>query len=84
MAAVSTSSDPEQSQAAVQALLNGPAAPPPVGVTPNFENPPNLTRIAFPLLTIFSIISTLAVLVRTYTKLYLIRSTAYEDCRSHR
>ena len=31
-----------QRQTDLKTLLNGPASPPPVGVQPNFENPPNL------------------------------------------
>lgn len=70
----------EQSAAKIQALLNGPAGPPPSGVLPNFENPPNLNSEIIFTLTFCMAIATIAVLMRMYAKLFLIRSMAYEDC----
>lgn len=67
---------PEQ----VQALLNGPARAPPAGVPPNLENPPNLNHYLIITLVLCVLFSTLAVLIRMYTKFFLIRSVAYEDC----
>lgn len=83
MAALPTTSIPDQAQVLIQALLNGPAAKPPAGVEPNFKNPQNINAVIIPLLSLFAVISTLAVVVRTYTKLYIIRSMAYEDCKPY-
>ena len=66
--------------AQLQALLNGPAGPPPPGVTPNFVNPPNHTTLAIAVMTVGLTASTLVLLMRIYTKVYLIRSLALEDC----
>ena len=78
MATPSPSQSPEQMQAE---LLNGPAAKPPVGVVPNFVDPTNLDTAVITVLSVCLIIGTLAVLIRTYTKLMLIKSIAYEDCK---
>lgn len=70
----------EQSAAKIQALLKGPAGPPPSGVLLSFDNPPNLNSEIIFTLTLCMAITTIAVLMRMYTKLFLIRSMAYEDC----
>lgn len=64
----------------LDALLNGPAGPPPPGVRPNFDDPANLNGLVILTLTLCLVFATLAVLMRTYTKLFLIRSWDYEDC----
>ena len=77
----STSALPTQAQAKIQALLNGPAGTPPVGVLPTLDNSSNM---ATPLTIILCLTSaTLLVLLRMYTKLFILRSIAYEDCGSH-
>ncbi len=76
MATVTTTPTPEQ----LQALLNGPAGKPPAGVLPNFQNPPNLNAFLILTLTLVLTFGTLAILMRMYTKLFIIRSVAYEDC----
>jgi hypothetical protein len=78
MAAPTTSPTSEQ----LQTLLNGPAAMPSAGVLPNFVDPPNLNAVIIPILTLCLFLATLAVLARVYTKMFIIRSTAYEDCKS--
>lgn len=70
----------EQLQAKIQAKLNGPAMVPPPGITPNFVNPPNLNHIVVLTLVLCMVFSTLAVVMRMYTKLFIIRKTAFEDC----
>ena len=71
---------PEQAEAQRQALLNGPAAPPPFGTVSNFEDPANLnTYLALTIALCFSL-GTFSVVLRTYTKKYIIRLLAYEDC----
>ena len=64
----------------VQLMLHGPAGTPPKGVVPNFENPSNLNVIVAIALVFCVGFAFLAVLIRMYTKLFLIRSLAYEDC----
>lgn len=71
---------PEQSMAALQRLLNGPAATPPAGVTPDFDDPPNQRLFVIAILVLCLTFSTLAVLMRMYTKLFLVRSLVPEDC----
>lgn len=65
----------------LQALLDGPAGTPPAGVTPKFEDPQNLNAFLTLTLTLTLTFGTLAVLMRIYTKLFIIRSIACEDCR---
>ena len=83
MAAPTQSLTPEQSQAALQTLLNGPAGLPPAGVTPNLENPPrNLTSIFHVTATLTLSFTAVTVMIRIYTKRCVLRSMGYEDCRS--
>lgn len=70
-----------QVHAEVKELLNRPAGQPPVGAVPNFHNPPNLDTVFVTTATLCAGVAALAVLIRSYTKLVLIRSTAYEDCQ---
>ncbi|KAL9131152.1 MAG: hypothetical protein Q9217_000853 [Psora testacea] len=75
----SASPSPQQQQAHIKALLDGPAHHPPPGVVSNFENPWNLHPTIILILTLCMIITTISVLIRAYTKLFLFKSTAYED-----
>ena len=68
---------PEQ----LQELLNGPAGTPPLHVQPNFDNPTSLHVYAIPTLVLSLTISTVALVVRMYTKLRIIRSLVVEDCK---
>jgi hypothetical protein len=68
----------------LQAKLNGPAMVPPPGTTPNFVNPANLNHVVVLTLILCMVFSTLAVAMRMYTKLFIIRKTAFEDCMSLR
>ena len=81
MAITSTLPTAEQVQAEIQSLLNGPAGKPPAGVASDFENPPNIDGTIVPILALCVTIATLAVLIRLYTKSFLLRSLAYEDCK---
>ena len=65
-----------------QALLEGPAGLPPKGTTPNFANPPNLEAIFDATLALCLIAAAFVVFIRLYTKVFVIRSTACEDCKS--
>ena len=62
-------------------LLNGPAAKPPSGIVPNFVDPITLNAAVITVVSICLILGTFAVLIRSYTKLVLIKSIAYEDCK---
>lgn len=78
MATPSPYQSPEQMKAE---LLNGPAAKPPSGVVPNFVDPTTLNAAVITVVSICLMIGTFAVLIRSYTKLVLIKSIAYEDCK---
>ena len=65
-----------------RALLEGPAGLPPKGTTPNFANPPNLEAVFDSTLALCLIAAALAVFIRLFTKVFVIRSTACEDGKS--
>lgn len=73
-------STPIQLQQELEALLNGPAGTPPAGVQPNFDDPANLNTIIYITKTIALTLTTLAVLIRVYTRHVLIRSMGHDDC----
>ena len=75
---MTSSPTPEQIKAA---LLNGPAARPPPGVEPNFVDPTNLDTAVITVLSVCLTITSFAVLIRLYTKLFVMKSAAYEDCK---
>ncbi|KAM0803966.1 hypothetical protein BDR22DRAFT_886260 [Usnea florida] len=79
MASPTNATSSEQAQASLRGLLEGPAMSPPTGVIPNFHDPPNLD--AFVALTISLCIGfgTLAVALRMYTKVFILRVLAWED-----
>lgn len=66
----------------VDHLLNGPAMAPPPGVIPNFVDPPSLQKLAILSLVLHYLFSTLVVLMRLYTKIFILRQMASEDCMS--
>ena len=63
-----------------EAILDGPAMAPPLGETADFNEVGYLIR-AFPVLALFIIAPTLALIVRLYTKFVLIRKSSPEDCK---
>ena len=71
----------EQAQAELQALLNGPAAKPPPGVLPNFNDPANLNAFVILTVTLCVTFGTFSVAIRMYTKKFIIRSFEREDCK---
>lgn len=81
MASSTTALTPEQAQAALRTLLEGPAMSPPAGVVPNFHNPANLDVFVTLTITLCVTFGTLAVLLRMYTKMFIIRALALEDCK---
>ena len=62
-------------------LLNGPAGTPPVGVVPNFASPSNLHVYINLSLSLCFAFATLAFFTRMYTRIVLLRSVGYDDCR---
>ena len=80
MAAPTQSLTPYQSRVALQKLLNGPAALPPAGIIPNLDNPQKQHTAQYVTAALTLSFATCAVIVRIYTKRFLVRSTAYEDC----
>ena len=53
---------------------------PPAGVVPNFHNSPNLDVYVALTITLCVAFATLAVLLRMYTKVFILRVLAWEDC----
>lgn len=80
MASSTTNTTPEQAQAALRTLLEGPAISPPAGVIPNFHDPSNLDVFVALTMTLSVTFGTVAVLLRMYTKIYILRALAWEDC----
>ena len=58
-----------------------PALQPPPGVLPNFNDPYNTDSTINGTLGICIAISSIFVLLRLYTKLYIIRKYGWEDCQ---
>lgn len=69
---------PEQ----LQQLLDGPCALPPPGVESNFANPSNLRHLFVITAVLCLFFSTLALSMRMYAKIYIIRKTEWSDCES--
>ena len=81
MAATTSSLASEQTGAALERLLNGPAGSPPAGTMPNFNNPSqNLVMVLYVTAGLSVTFATFAVVIRIYTKHFLLRSMGYEDC----
>lgn len=64
----------------LQTLLDGPAVKPPAGITSSLDHPPNIDTFYYLTIALCVSFASLAVMLRVYTKLVLIRSIAYEDC----
>ena len=80
MANSTTGISPGQAQATLRILLEGPAVSPPAGVVSNFDDPANLD-IYVNLCNILGIaLATVAVISRMYTKVFILRVLAWEDC----
>ncbi|KXX79711.1 hypothetical protein MMYC01_203806 [Madurella mycetomatis] len=60
-------------------ILNGPARAPPPGVVPNFDNPPNRTPEAIAVIAVCLFFSTAAVLLRIYSRVFILRKVRLED-----
>ena len=80
---MASSTTPEQVQAALRTLLERPAMSPPPGVLPDFHNPSNLNVFVALTISLCVTFATVAVLLRMYTKVFILRALAWEDCRRH-
>ena len=67
----------------LEALLIGPAGTPPPGVMQNFDVHDDFNSFMGVTLGLGVGLATLTIFLRIYTKAFLIRSPAYEDCKSH-
>ena len=56
--------------------------PPPLGITPNFVNPPDQTSDTIVLHTICLFFVTVCVFIRLYTRQFIGHVTGIEDCES--
>lgn len=77
---MSTTPPSVEAAAAMQALLNGPAAKPPPGVLPNFVDPHDISAAVIAVMSTCLIVTFLVLSIRSYTKLRLMHSVACEDC----
>ncbi|CAH0054245.1 unnamed protein product, partial [Clonostachys solani] len=59
--------------------LNLPAGLPPEGVTANFENPPNNNALAWGVLLLCQVISTVCLVLRGYARVFLLRKFSAEE-----
>ena len=80
MATATIGMSPAQTLAALRTLLEGPAMSPPAGVVPDFDNPANLDNYATVCNALSIAFPTLAVVLRMYTKVFILRVLAWEDC----
>lgn len=65
-----------------ETLLNSPAGKPPPGVIPNLDDPPNLYVTGQVVLLLSYVLATLALLLRLYTKAFIIRLFKISDCKN--
>jgi hypothetical protein len=65
------------------ANLDMPALAPPPGVVPNFVDPPTNRTAIFGVFVTCLVIMTLAVAIRMYTKIFMLKKLAVEDCESN-
>ena len=71
---------PDLSPAEQQAILDGPALTPPQGGSPNLDNPTNRNGTAIAVSVVCLFLLVLSVLIRTYSRLFLVRKWRIEDC----
>ena len=81
MAVQTAPSTSQQVQLEYQMLLNGPARTPPAGLISNFDNPPDLDVYLNLTMSLCLVFASLAVFARMYTKIILLHTVGYEDCK---
>ncbi|TGJ78622.1 hypothetical protein E0Z10_g10142 [Xylaria hypoxylon] len=62
-----------------QAILDGPALPPPPGILSNFDDPANMNSLTLAVISAAVVLGTLAVLIRVYAKVISARRARLED-----
>lgn len=62
------------------AMLEGPAIPPPPGVEPSFDNPPNKREIGWIIISLCSTLSIAGIALRLYAKVVVFKRLKIEDC----
>lgn len=65
------------------ALLATPALPPPDGVTPNFDNPPNQNALAWVVTTLCMVVSTLCVCLRVFTRIWVVKKFGFVESKNN-
>lgn len=65
--------------AAVVNPSNQGISPPPPGVTPNFVDPPDHQLGVVPILIVFNSLATIALALRLYTKIHILKLVGWED-----
>ncbi|RYO95043.1 hypothetical protein DL766_007550 [Monosporascus sp. MC13-8B] len=63
----------------LQDVLDGPALPPPEGVVPDFDNPPNRSAMALGALFTCLILATVFLAIRIYARFFVVKSTHLGD-----
>ncbi len=75
MAAELSSLTPAQ----LEALLNGPALPPPHNVIPNFDHPDNQNIIPGVVVPICLVLASIAFLLRSYARIFCVKKIELPD-----
>lgn len=68
--------------AVIQAYLDGPSCPPPDGVTVNLDSPANKNGEAIAVGAICILLTTAAIFMRAYSRLFVVKEFRIEDCKS--
>ena len=68
-------------QLQIEALLNGPAGQPPAGTLPDFQKRAGLENVFWVTIALGFALPSLALLIRIYTRHFILRSIGYDDCK---
>ncbi|KAI0390774.1 hypothetical protein F5Y17DRAFT_443241 [Xylariaceae sp. FL0594] len=60
-------------------ILDGPALRPPPGVQPNFDHPPNMNHVIYPVIILGLVLSTIFMILRIYGRWYCMKSVKVQD-----
>ncbi|KAI0849725.1 hypothetical protein F5Y00DRAFT_261171 [Daldinia vernicosa] len=60
-------------------IMDMPAMEPPLGVVPNYDNPPNQNKMVLAVVSVCLIVSSIAVILRFYLKLAVLRKMQLQD-----
>ena len=71
-------------QDVIRSYMRAPAAKPPPGVIPNYQNPPNPLQVPEHVVNVLGILLTTGfVAMRMYTRHFILKSLWWDDCKSH-